>query len=125
VTDALVLGLSRARVGELVKGACDPGDETWTLRGRIVDFVEVAGDGGNRARVTLELWLQHQDRVLFHDEFAHEQPVGAGGDEAAVQALSHGVAQVVAGVVARMREQDLFAAARATTAALRAAGPAH
>jgi uncharacterized lipoprotein YmbA len=124
VTDALVLGLSRARVCELVKGSADPGDETWTLRGRIVDFVEVVGGERNRARVTLELWLQADDRVLFHDEFAHEEPVAAAGDDAVVQALSRGVAQVVADVVARMRAQDLFAAARAAAAVPRAAGPA-
>lgn len=126
VTDALVLGLSRARVCELVKAAADPGDETWTLRGRIVDFVEVAGGAGgdgDRARVTLELWLQADDRVLFHDEFAHEEAVAPGGDAATVQALSRGLGRVVADVVARMRAQDLFAAARTAGPAPRAAGP--
>lgn len=127
VTDALVLGLSRARVCELVKGSADPGDETWSLRGRIVDFVEVvaaAGDGGNRARVTLELWLQQGDRVAMHDEFAHEEAIAGNSDEAVVQALSRGLAGVVGDVVARMRAQDLFAKARTATAEVPIAAPA-
>ncbi len=126
VTDALVLGLSRARVCELVKGSADPGDETWSLRGRIVDFVEVvaaAGDG-NRARVTLELWLQQGDRVAMHDEFAHEEAIAGSGDEAVVQALSRGLAGVVGDVVARMRAQDLFAKARPAAADVPIAAPA-
>lgn len=125
VTDALVLGLSRARVCELVKGSADPGDETWTLRGRIVDFVEAASADGDQAKVTLELWLEGDRRLLFHDEFAASEPIGAGGDEAVVAALSRGVARVVADVVTRMRSQELFAAARAArTGAGEAAGPA-
>lgn len=116
VTDALVLGLSRARVCELVKGSGDPGAETWTLRGRLVDFVEVAAAGAPRARVTLELWLTDGDRVLFHDEFTADEPMAAPADEAAVQALSKGISHIVAGVVARMRERDLFAQARAAAA---------
>ena len=127
VTDALVLGLSRARVCELVKGSADPGDETWSLRGRIVDFVEVMGVDGRQARVTLELWLEGDRRVLFHDEFEATEAIAANGggeDEAAVAALSRGVARVVADVVARMRAQDLFAAAHAAAnTAAHAAGP--
>lgn len=124
VTDALVLGLSRARVCELVKGSADPGDESWSLRGRIVDFVEVDDGAASEARVTLELWLEADQQVLFHDEFDAREPIGPGGDDAAVAALSRGVAKVVADVVARMRGQDLFAAARAAAAATRPAGPA-
>ncbi len=126
LTDALVLGLSRARVCELVKGSADPGDETWSLRGRILDFAEVPADGGRSARVTLELWLEHAGHVLFHDEFGAEQPIAAPGDDAAVAALSAGVGRVVADVVGRMRAQHLFAAARGQAAAdaARAAVPA-
>lgn len=113
VTDAMVLGLSRARVCELVKAGLDPGGETWSLRGRIVDFAEVRGQAGAEARVTLELWLETGDRRLFHEEFSAVQSIAAGGHEAAVEALSSGLQKVVAGVVARMRERDLFAAAKA------------
>ncbi len=112
VTDALVLGLSRARVCELVKGAVDPGDETWSLRGRIVDFVEVGAGERRRARVTLELWLEREQRVLFRDEFAVEEAIVAGGDDGAVAALSIGLARVTGAVVQRMRGLDLFAQAR-------------
>ena len=124
VTDALTLGLARARVCELVKAAVDPGDETWSLRGRIVDFAEVRGEHGQEARVTLELWLETADRRLFHDEFTAVQPIERTGAEAAVAALSNGLQQVVAGVVARMRERDLFAAAKAAAAESAVAVPA-
>jgi uncharacterized lipoprotein YmbA len=113
VTDALVVGLSRARVCELVKGGADPGDETWSLRGRILDFVEVVGTEPPHARVAIELWLEQDGRVRFHDEVVAEPPLAAPGDDALVAALSAGVATVVQGVVDRMRAQDLFAAARA------------
>ena len=113
VTDALVLGLSRARVCDLVKGAADPGGETWALRGRIVDFAEARGTEGAEARVTLDLWLEVGDRIVFHDEFVAARPIAGGGAEAAVAALSQGLQQVVDGLVARMRSQDLFALARA------------
>ena len=110
VTDALVVGLSRARVCELVKGSVDPGPETWTLHGRVVDFVEAHGAAGAEARVTMELWLQSGDHLLFHDEFAAVEPLGEPGAESAVVALSRGVQTVVTDVVARMRGLDLFAA---------------
>jgi uncharacterized lipoprotein YmbA len=116
VSDALVLGLSRARVCELVKGAGDPGAETWSLRGRIVEFAEAAADAGSgrQARVTLELWLEAADgRVLFHDEFAAAEPIAADDAAAAVEGLSAGLQQVTMALVQRMRAQDLFAAARA------------
>ena len=116
-------GLSRARVCELVKGSGDPGDESWTLRGRIVDFAEVVAAGGNCARVGIELWLEAGNRVLFHDELTHDEAIVGRGDEATVQALSRGVAHVVAGVVERMRAHDLFAAARAAAPASRVAVP--
>lgn len=124
VTDAMVLGLSRARVCELVKAGADPGDETWSLRGRIVDFAEVRTARGSEARVTLELWLEAGDRRCFHEEFRTEQPIAAGGHEAVVGALSTGLQQVVQGVVARMRERDLFAAAKAAGQAPAVAVPA-
>jgi uncharacterized lipoprotein YmbA len=116
VTDALVLGLSRARVCELVKGSADPGDETWSLRGRIVDFVEATHGQERAAKVALELWLEGGTRVLFHDEFVAEEPIHGVGEDAAVDALSRGLARVVGDIVARMRGQDLFASARAATA---------
>ena len=121
VTDALVLGLSRARVCALVKSGADPGDETWALRGRLLEFAESDGATGRQARVALELWLEQHGRVLFHDEFTVEQPIVARGDDGAVAALSRAVGTVVAGVVAHMRGQELFAAARAADAAADAA----
>lgn len=117
VTDALVLGLSRARVCELVKGGVDPGPETWSLRGRIVEFAEGRSDRGAEARVTLELWLEDGDRLLFHDEFGAVEPLAGDGPEAAVVALSRGLEQVVAGIVDRMATRGLFAAARAAAPA--------
>ncbi len=117
VTDALVLGLSRARVCDLVKGGADPGDETWSLRGRIIDFVEVAGAAGPETRVAIELWLEAGSLVLLHDEFQAREVLANASDEAAVAALSRGLSQVVAEVVARMRGQNLFAIARAKAAA--------
>jgi uncharacterized lipoprotein YmbA len=116
VTDALVLGLSRARVCDLVKGGADPGDETWSLRGRLLEFAETVAGGERRARVQLELWLEQRDRVLFHEELTVDEPISAPGDDGAVAALSRAVGAITAGVVARMRGQDLFAAARAAAA---------
>jgi len=117
VTDAMVLGMSRAKVCELVKGSADSGTETWSLHGRIVDFVEaqVSGDQGVafEARVTLELWLMRDRELVFHDEFSRCEPVNSSDPEAAVVALSRGLDHVVAGVVSRMRSLDLFAAAHA------------
>lgn len=113
VTDALVLGLSRARVCDLVKGSADAGAETWTLHGRLVDFVEARAEHGLEARVRLELWLQQGDRLLFQDEFARVEPIEAWDPDAAVAALSRGLHHVVEDVVGKMRERDLFAAAHA------------
>ena len=123
VTDALVLGLSRERVCELVKSGIDPGDENWSLRGRIVEFAEVRGERGAEAHVTLELWLESGDRRWFHDEFTAVQPIERSGAEAVVVALSDGLQQVVHGVVARMRERELFAAAKAAGASPAVAAP--
>ena len=114
VTDALVPGLSRARVCDLVKGSADPGDQTWSLHGRIIDFVEASDDEGQReARVALELWLERDGQLLFHDEFAVTEPLLAPGADAAVAALSRGLQTVVQRVVDRMRARQLFAAAYA------------
>ncbi|MFN3241129.1 MAG: ABC-type transport auxiliary lipoprotein family protein [Planctomycetota bacterium] len=118
VTDALVLGLSRARVCDLVKGSADAGLETWSLHGRIVDFVEASTGQGLEARVRLELWLQQGDRLVFQDEFTCVEPIAADaaaavGPDAAVGALSRGLNRVVGDVVGKMRALDLFAAARA------------
>lgn len=128
VTDALVLGLSRRRVCELVKGSGDPGPETWSLHGRIVDFVEADGSAGPEARVALELWLERDGELLFHDEFGATEPLagvdaGAGTAEQSVLALSRAVDAVVAGVVARMAALDLFTAERARRDAAAAARP--
>lgn len=126
VTDALVLGLSRRRVCELVKGSGDAGPETWTLHGRIVDFVEADGPGGSEARVALELWLERDGELLFHDEFGAAEPLRAADPataEEAVLALSRGVDAVVAEVVARMESLELFAAERARRDAATAARP--
>lgn len=110
VTDALVLGLSRARVCDLVKSSVDPGTETWSLRGRIVEFAET--DAGSSARVTMELWLEADARLLFHDEFVAVEAIATPGPEGSVAALSRGLQHVVCDVVARMRGLDLFASAR-------------
>lgn len=121
VTDAMVLGLSRARVCELVKGSADAGTETWTLHGRIVDFVEACCDSGSEARVALELWLERDGRVLFHDEFGFVEPLAEPGPDAAVAALSRGLNQVVASVVREMKSRDLFAMAHQEQQAARQA----
>ena len=113
VTDALVLGLSRSRTCALVKGGADPGPETWSLHGRIVDFAEVRTAAGGEARVALELWLEDErGQVLFHDEFVACEPLAEAGPDAAVAALSHGLQGVVGRVVQRMQADGLFAAAR-------------
>ena len=123
VTDAMVLGLSRARVCDLVKGSADAGPQTWSLHGRIVAFVEAVSDGGSQARVTLELWLERGDQLLFHDEFSCVEPLAESGSDQAVVALSRGLNQIVGRVVGRMRDMQLFAAAHAKKAARDVAGP--
>ncbi|MBL8739184.1 MAG: membrane integrity-associated transporter subunit PqiC [Planctomycetes bacterium] len=126
VTDAMVLGLSRARVCDLVKGAADPGGEDWALRGRIVDFAEVLEPEGAKARVALELWLEVDGRMVFHDEFVAERELAGGSVEVAVDGLSSALQGVVGELIDRMRARDLFAVARARTAHpdAPAAGPA-
>jgi uncharacterized lipoprotein YmbA len=126
VTDALVLGLSRARVCDLVKGAADPGGEDWALRGRIVDFAEVLEAAGAKARVTLELWLEVDGRMVFHDEFVAERDLAGGSAEVAVDGLSGALQGVVEELILRMRARDLFAVARARSgrADVPAASPA-
>jgi uncharacterized lipoprotein YmbA len=120
VTDALVLGLSRSRTCALVKGGADPGRETWSLHGRIVDFAEVRTEAGSEARVALELWLEDErGQMLFHDEFQAREPLAAPGPDAAVAALSRGLQGVVGGVVQRMESDGLFAAARPAAPARR------
>lgn len=116
VTDALVLGLSRARVCDLVKSSVDAGSENWTLHGRIVEFGEARGAAGAEARVTLELWLEACGVLVFHDEFGIAEPIVGAGPEAAVAGLSHGLARVVDDVVQRMQARGLFAAARPSPA---------
>lgn len=111
VTDAMVLGLSRARVCELVKGSADAGTETWSLHGRIVDFVEAQTNDGSEARVTLELWLERDGQLVFHDEFRRVEPLAESGPDAAVVALSRGLNHIVEGVVDQMRSLELFATA--------------
>jgi uncharacterized lipoprotein YmbA len=116
VTDAIVLGMSRARVCNLVKGSADSGSETWSLHGRIVDFVEDVGSEGGQgpsARVTLQLWLERDGQVIFEHEFSHCEPILERTADAAVVALSLGLDHVVAGVIARMRALELFANAHA------------
>ncbi len=118
VTDALVLGLSRARVCELVKGGTDSGEETWSLHGRIIEFAEARGERGPEARVTLELWLDARGQLVFHDEFAAVELLAVEGPDAAVAGLSRGLQRVVTGVVERMQAAHLFAAARPAAAAV-------
>jgi uncharacterized lipoprotein YmbA len=112
VTDALVLGLSRSGACALVKGAVDPGDETWSLHGRIVEFAEVRGTAGPEAHVALELWLEADGQLLFQGEFAAAEPLREPGPDAAVAALSRGVHGIVFRVVQRMQHDSLFTAAR-------------
>jgi uncharacterized lipoprotein YmbA len=112
VTDALVIGMSRARVCALVKGAADPGTEDWTLHGRIVEFAEAARDGGSEACVTLELWLEDHGQLVFHDEFTAVEPIDGSGPEAAVAGLSSGLQRIVDEVVRHMQSRGLFAALR-------------
>jgi len=112
VTDALVLGLSRSGACALVKGAVDPGPETWSLHGRIVEFAEVRGAVGPEARVVLELWLEAGGQLLVQGEFAASEPLREPGADAAVEALSRGVHGIVGSVVQRMQQDGLFAAAR-------------
>lgn len=124
VTDAMVLGLSRARVCELVKGSADAGTETWSLHGRIVDFVEAQADDGSEARVTLELWLECDGQLVFHDEFHRAEPLAESGPDAAVVALSRGLNHIIGGVIDQMRSRELFATAhREKQAALLAQPP--
>jgi len=113
ITDALVLGLSRARVCALVKGGADPGLENWSLHGRIVEFAEVEDGAGSEARIALELWLEDgAGIVMFHDEFQASERLSEPGPDAAVAALSRGLQGIVGGVVQRMQANGLFAAAR-------------
>ncbi len=112
VTDALVLGLSRSGVVELVKGSADPGSETWSLHGRIVDFAEANAGSQRQARVALELWLEQRDQVLFRDEFVVVEQVEGSATAAAVTAFSKGVQTIVDQLVARMDHDGVLAAAR-------------
>ncbi|HEB53407.1 MAG TPA: hypothetical protein ENI87_09155 [bacterium] len=123
VTDALVLGLSRARVCELVKSSLDPGAETWSLHGRIVDFVEEAEGDAAKASVTLELWLERDGRLEFQDEFRCVEPMAESSPEAAVAALSNALNHIVRDVVGRMRSLDLFAAERSRRVSAEVAEP--
>jgi uncharacterized lipoprotein YmbA len=113
VTDALVLSLSRARACALVKGGGDPGVETWTLHGRIVEFAEVPAATGSEARISLDLWLEDgSGALLFHDEFQAREAMPAPGADAAVAALSRGLHGIAGEVVSRMQQDGLLAAAR-------------
>lgn len=112
VTDALVLGLSRSRAVALVKGSADPGGETWSLHGRIVEFAEVIDGSQRHAKVALELWLEQRDQVLFHDEFVVTETIEGPSTSAAVSALSRGVQNIVDRLVARMDDDGVLAAAR-------------
>lgn len=104
VTDALVLGLSRTRRFELVKGAGDPGGEQLSLHGRIVEFAETRDADGMRARVVLDLWLENGEQVVFHDEFAAVVPLEGPvvGASRAVAGLSQALAQVQAQLLRRI-----------------------
>ena len=75
------------------------------------------------ARVTLELWLQREGQLVFHEEFASTQPILNGGPDAAVLALSEGLGRVVSGVVERMRALNLFAMAHAQSKGAQLAQP--
>ena len=61
--------------------------------------------------MTLELWLERDGQLVFHDEFCHVEPLQKSGPDAAVVALSRGLNQIIEGVVGQMRSLDLFATA--------------
>lgn len=108
ITDAVLLGLSRTRMFDLVKSAADPGGEAHTLHGRIVDFAEHRQDTGAVARAVFDFWLERGGEVLFQDEFRAEVPLAGPGAEAAVTALSQALQQVLDELVGRMRAVGVF-----------------
>lgn len=109
VTDALVQGLTRTQLFQLVKGAGDTGPEDLVLAGRIVDFSCVQRAGGAlQARAALQLWLQHGELVLFQGELVAEVPVAEPGPQAAVRALSLALLQVQDQLVGRLRQEQVF-----------------
>ncbi|MGE3174005.1 MAG: ABC-type transport auxiliary lipoprotein family protein [Planctomycetota bacterium] len=109
ITDAVMLGLTRSRMFTLVKGAADPGPEDRTLRGRVVEFAETLQGERAFARAVVEFWVEDQDGVVFAQEFAAERPLQGHGADAAVQALSLALQQILDELTGRMREAGMFA----------------
>lgn len=105
VTDAVVQELTRTRIFARVLGNSDAGSEQLTLGGRILDFHEQRGQTATTARVVLELWLLQGEQQLLHREFESASPFSPATPEAAVQALSLALAEVL----------DQFVAAAKTT----------
>lgn len=115
LTDVLVVALSRYGVAGLVVASSDPGSASWQLHGRLLEFAEVLRDGGNVARLRLELWLTAGDELLLRREFAAEEPVGGAGVEAVVAALSRCTDRVISELVAALRTLDLPGGDRAVS----------
>jgi len=121
VTDAVVLGLSRTRSFELVKGAGDAGREDQVLHGRVVDFAVHRGGRASSAHAVFEFWLEREGQLAFHDEFAASVPLAGDGplarDSAAagVAALAQALQQVLDQLGGRMRQAGVFARAAEST----------
>lgn len=110
VTDALVLGLSRTRIFELVKGSGDPGGEDLWLQGRILDFQQRVMEEGSRAEVGLELWLTEGlgGRQLFRRELHADVPCPEENPEKVVAALSRALGHVQEQLLGAMAEAGVF-----------------
>jgi uncharacterized lipoprotein YmbA len=111
VSDALVLGFVRSGGFREVKVARDPGGDDLVLSGTVLEFHEVREPGGSVGQLALDLRLvdRRTGRALFRAEFAQRVPAGAGGPEAAAQALSAGLGAIVAEVLDAVRAQGIAA----------------
>lgn len=109
VTDAVVQELTRTRMFARVLTSSDAGSEQLTLGGRILDFHEQRGEGAPRARVGLELWLLQGEVQLLHEEFVANSPLQQATPEAAVQALSLALAEVLDQFVAAAKRTEALA----------------
>ena len=108
ITDAVVLGLSRSRMFRLVKSASDPGDQDYTLHGRILDFAEHRGEAMPFARAEFAFWMEDAEGLVFQDELRAEVALIQLGPEGAVSALSQALQQVVDQLACRMRAAGVF-----------------
>jgi ABC-type uncharacterized transport system auxiliary subunit len=73
----------------------------WVVRGRIVRFERLTGGGAPVAIVALELSLTRAGGKLVHvDTYRAERPVAGEGEQAVVDALAGGVAEIYGRFVA-------------------------